>query len=72
VASKRQKKSDRKLVEVRIIRGKDGAPIRTIVAARLHALIVRRVVCIDLTRGLTQNSAVILYRHPLWRPSKAA
>jgi TnsA endonuclease N terminal len=40
--------------------------------ARLHALIVKRVVCVDLTRRLTQDSAVVLYRHPLWRPSKVA
>ncbi|MGY3618451.1 hypothetical protein [Bradyrhizobium sp. USDA 10063] len=40
--------------------------------AKLHALIVKRLVCIDLTRRLTQNSAVVLYHHPIWRPSKAA
>jgi hypothetical protein len=39
--------------------------------AKLHALIVRRVVCVDLTRRLTQNSSVVLYRHPIWRPSQA-
>lgn len=40
--------------------------------AKLHALIVRRVGRVDLTRRLTQHSAVVLYRHPIWRPSKAA
>jgi hypothetical protein len=40
--------------------------------ARLHALIVKRVVCVDLTRRLTQSSSVVLYRHPIWKPSKAA
>jgi hypothetical protein len=40
--------------------------------ARLHALIVRRVVCVNLTRRLTQDSAVVLYRHPIWQPSKVA
>ena len=40
--------------------------------AKLHALICSRIVCLDLTRRLTQNSAVVLYRHPIWRPSQAA
>jgi hypothetical protein len=40
--------------------------------AKLHALIVRRVVCVDLTRRLTQTSSVVLYRHPIWKPSQAA
>jgi len=40
--------------------------------ARLHALIVKRVVCVDLTRRLTQDSGVVLYRHPIWQPPKAA
>lgn len=40
--------------------------------ARLHALIARRVVCVDLTRRLTQKSSVVIYRHPIWRPQAAA
>ena len=40
--------------------------------AKVHALIVRRIVCVDLTRRFTQNSSVVLYRHPIWRPSQAA
>jgi len=40
--------------------------------AKLHALIVRRVVCVDLTRRLTRTSSVVLYRHPIWKPSQAA
>jgi hypothetical protein len=40
--------------------------------ARLHALIARRVVCVDLTRRLTQSSSVVLYRHPIWTPARAA
>jgi hypothetical protein len=40
--------------------------------ARLHALIVKRILCVDLTRRLTQDSAVVLYRHPIWRPSNVA